>query len=70
MLELFKGQLSITDLNSMSLRELFTLRDTRVKRYEKERKQVEEEQKKREAEAMRIRESQARQQARNSILRK
>ena len=70
MLELFKGQLSITDLNSMSLRELFTQRDTRVKRYEKERKQVEEEQKRREQEATRQREAQSRQQIRNSITRR
>lgn len=67
MLELYKGQLSMTDLNLMSLRELLTLRDTRAKRYEKERKQVEDENKRREQEAARLREAQSRQKIRHSI---
>ena len=67
MLELYKGQLSMNDLNLMSLRELLILRDTRAKRYEKERKQIEEENKKREQEAARLREAQSRQKIRNSI---
>lgn len=60
----------MTDLNSMSLRELFTLRDTRVKRYEKERKQVEDEQKRREQEAIKARAAQASQNIRRSIVKK
>lgn len=67
MLELYKGQLSMTDLNQMSLRELLTLRDTRTKRYEKERKQVEDENKRREQEANKLREAQSRQRIRQSI---
>lgn len=50
----------MTDLNSMSLRELLTLRDTRVTRYEKERKQLEEDQRRRESEMNKQRELQSR----------
>lgn len=57
----------MTDLNQMSLRELLTLRDTRAKRYEKERKQVEEDNKRREQEAARLRDAQSRQKIRNMI---
>lgn len=53
----------MSDLNSMSLRELLTLRDTRVARYEKERKQLEDEQKRRESEMNRQREMQKRSQS-------
>lgn len=70
MLELFKGQLSITDLNSMSLRELFALRDIRLKRYEKERKAIEDEQRARDAQAQKERAAMERANTRNSILRK
>lgn len=67
MLELYKGQLSMSDLNLMSLRELLILRDTRAKRYEKERKMIEDENKRKEQEAARLREAQSRQKIRNSI---
>lgn len=58
------------DLNSMSLRELLALRDIRFKRYEKERKAIEEEQRAREAQAQRERANMERMNTRNAILRK
>ena len=57
----------MSDLNLMSLRELLILRDTRAKRYEKERKMIEDENKRKEQEAARLREAQSRQKIRNSI---
>ncbi len=70
MLELFKGQISLKELNSMSLRELHTLRDARVKRYESERKVQENEQRAMEAAAMKERDAIQRHNTRNAILRK
>lgn len=63
MLELFKAQISMEELKAMSLREFMMLREIRVDRYNKEREQIENDQRKHE-------EAMQRAQARNAILKK
>lgn len=67
MLEMFKGQLDRKTIDSMTLKELLSLRDIRIKRYEKERKDIEDEQRARESEASKERAELERQQRMNMI---
>lgn len=63
MLELYKGQIDIDVLKNIPYREALLLKESRIKRLEKEKEEIEKE---RAQEAEKLR----REQARNSILRK